>query len=177
MGYVNIAKLLECLFLTILARNSLAVEDHVCDECEVSFEYDGIEFDGCTFYNWQSPDVDYNQPMTWCVTNRTAFLEDESTGWEYCSSECSRDSRAHNLNQNSSGIDDRVCDDCKFPFEYDGIEFDGCTFYHWQSPGVDYHQPMTWCVTNKTTFLEDEATGWEYCSSECLRDSRGHNQS
>ena len=96
MKSVTIAMFLAFLFLNILVDKSstriLPQNNNVCDECKFPFEYDGIEFDGCTVYGGKSTNVNYDQPMTWCVTNTTAFLEDESTGWEYCSSECSKDS-------------------------------------------------------------------------------------
>ena len=156
MGDVNNTKLSMLVFFIVLTLTSSALEDGVCNECQFPFEYDGITFDGCTFYQWYiSPDyyeTDYTQPKTWCVTNKTAFLEDDANGWEYCSSECTRDS-------------ERVCNQCQVPFEWDGITFHGCTFYRWQSDAVD--KPTDWCVTNKTAFLGDENEGWEYCPPKC----------
>ena len=73
--------------------------------------------------------------------------------------------KAENLVRTTSN-----CDECKLPFEYDGMMFDGCTSYRWAS-NINNEQPMSWCVTDKEAFKDDEATGWDYCSVDCLKDS------
>jgi len=147
--------------------NDVETTTRVCGACQVPFEYDGITFQGCTFYRWESPEVDIHNPMTWCVTNKHNFSEDDATGWEYCTSECPQDYQVYLTEDYKTDRLPTVCDECQFPFQYDNKEFDRCTYYRWYSPNVDYDSPMSWCVTNTTSFLEDEATGWEYCSAEC----------
>ena len=74
--------------------------------------------------------------------------------------------------QDNFSIEYEVCYDCVFPFEYDGMEFALFTFYSRETEGYEHNQPISWSVTNQTEFLENEAIGGEFRTSECEEESR-----
>ena len=175
------AKLFGFTMWTLLLNHLIGAETaKVCDKCIFPFTFDGIEFDGCTFYERESANVSYHQPKSWCVTNETSFSDGARTGWSYCSPSCELDFRWYLAPEDPLvsdvesffPVEDEACNECMFLFEYGGLEFDGCTFYDWTTQNINRHQPKTWCMVNQTAFLQDNTTGWEYCSNNCERDSR-----
>ena len=174
-------KLLGLTMLTLLLNHLVGAENtDVCDQCIFPFTFDENDFDGCTFYERESANVSHHQPKSWCVTNETSFSDGKMTGWSYCSPSCERDFRWYLTPEDPLlsdvesffPVEDEACNECIFPFEYGGIEFDGCTFYNWTTQNINRHQPKTWCMVNQTAFTKDSTVGWEYCSNNCKRDSR-----
>ena len=139
-----------------------------CDisKCVFPFEVGGYSYTGCT--NNFFP---YSSTQTFCVTNQEMFdlhcfattpdtaLLDTSflPGWQPCSSKCP--------------LDHKVCDECEFPFEYDGLIFDKCTTYRSDISDETKNQPVPWCKVNgsKFSYSHDIDFHWQYCSKDCVK--------
>ena len=93
----------------------------VCDQCQFPFTFNNKTFHKCTWEGASHP---------WCVTNSFAYNDklnlyshfiNASTlitssinqGWKNCSNDCP--------------VKNKICSECKFPFEYGGDTYRACT--------------------------------------------------
>ena len=135
------------------------------NECTFPFIYYGRSYNKCILGSNSYP---------WCVTNQHDFdqlegwLDDDfqQIGWKFCSS--------------TSPLKPKICNECEFPFEYDDIEFNGCTTHPYENLDVTNprlyrtNPPLAWCATN---ISGGNLVDWEYCSPDCKRDSGANNLS
>ena len=122
-------------------------EDHkavTCDQCQFPFGYKGVDHNSCTM-----EDEEY----LWCATEL-----DENGGiqqWGWCSRNCTLDEQE----------DGTVgCDQCQFPFSYNGTEYHSCT--------EDYEDHL-WCATELNEIGEMTDYGW--CREMCLPEEEAHH--
>ena len=126
-----------CLLLVMCLRVS---GNYTCNtKCEIPWLFNNYTYNGCTLDFYGKP---------WCITNQAKFdeiwkqqngiwtttffdsievhLGGTSVGWEYCSQDCT--------------LESKICSECDFPFLFKGREYHGCApFSDEQNMSVKNH--------------------------------------
>lgn len=147
----------------ICDENCNVEDERECDtsRCTFPFELDGHYYNGCTHYQYSHP---YSTEQSYCITNQKDFKGTSKNlkpiGWTICSSKCP--------------VEHKICEECEFPFEYDGRYFNDCTKYRSDIYDESKREFVPWCKVNTTKFnYWKNGFQWQYCSWSCRKDLNG----
>ena len=115
-------------------------------QCKIPFSFGGKTFDSCMLWHKNG------EKATVCLPKLKQTIKSYSTGSDlkYCSKECP--------------IERTVCDECIFPFLYNGKTHNTCLKWH---KGANSYP--TWCATalDLNNEFKNGDRHWGHCSDDC----------
>ena len=131
-------------------------------KCQFPFQYDGHIYSECV------DTVVNGQTISWCSTRVTKSSRKHVNGYW---AECSQDCKCRTIN----GPKDWTSgENCQFPFEYSGKEYNGCIEYDLpKNRDNPTFEKNMWCSTKVHATNRSHIHGhWAQCSKECPAEKR-----